>query len=185
MGLEEVKAEILSKAKKESEDILSAAREEARKSVETAKSKISERKIAEDEKTKSLLEHIEMKERAGASFEARKAMFNTKKEILSDVFDKVNESLSKLPEAKNKTLLKHLSKRTANEIEVKHVYSNKKDKKMVHAMFRNASWNEMPLIGGFIAENSDMTMRVDYSYETLLETLREKHVHEVSSILFK
>ena len=40
------------------------------------------------------------------------------------------------------------------------------------------------MIGGIIAENGEKTIRVNYSFETLLESVKEAELQNISKILF-
>ena len=40
------------------------------------------------------------------------------------------------------------------------------------------------IAGGLVAENKEKTVRVDYSFETLLDGIKENELQNISKILF-
>ena len=66
------------------------------------------------------------------------------------------------------------------DIEVAKVYCNKNDAKLVKGFKAEPS----DIIGGLIAENADGTVRVDYSFGTMLQNIKENELQKISRILF-
>ena len=40
------------------------------------------------------------------------------------------------------------------------------------------------MLGGLIAENKEKTIRVDYRFETMLESIKEKELQGINKLLF-
>ena len=40
------------------------------------------------------------------------------------------------------------------------------------------------MTGGLIAENKDGTVRVDYSFDTMLQTIKENELQSINKVLF-
>ncbi|MEK6876839.1 MAG: V-type ATP synthase subunit E family protein, partial [Nanoarchaeota archaeon] len=60
------------------------------------------------------------------------------------------------------------------------VYCNKNDAKLVKGFKAESS----DITGGLIAENADGTVRVDYSFDTMLQNVKENELQKISKILF-
>ena len=117
---------------------------------------------------------------AMADSEAKRAILDKKKEIIESVFESVKNALSKLDEKKREQHIANLLKKAKSEIEVSKVFCSSKDAKYVKGL----KCEDMDILGGLIAENKEETIRVDYSYETLLSHVKEHSIQEVSKILF-
>ena len=103
-----------------------------------------------------------------------------KKKAIETVFEKVRENLVSLKAPKRKEHIKRLVEKAKKEIDVKYVYCNKTDKKPMGAI----KTQEAEILGGIIAENKKKDVRVDYSYETLLEDIKEKYLQDLGNKLF-
>ena len=42
----------------------------------------------------------------------------------------------------------------------------------------------MDIVGGIIAENQDETVRVDYSFDSMLQNMEENELQSINKILF-
>ena len=76
--------------------------------------------------------------------------------------------------------LQKLIYKVTAEIEVGHIYCNKKDAKFLKAF----NVESVSVIGGIIAENREKTVRTDYSFETILQSIKENELQSVNKILF-
>lgn len=184
MGLEEVKQEILNHGEKQANSITKEGETEAQKIHAEALKKVEDYKVKSAEHTQNLVATMEKRELARASFDVRKKLLDKKKEIIDEVIDGVKEDIKKLPVAKQEQYIKNLIAKAKQEIDVKFVYANAKDKSKVNKV-KSVVFKPKPILGGIIAETSDTKISVDYSYEQLLETIREKHLQEIGSMLFR
>ena len=73
-----------------------------------------------------------------------------------------------------------LLEKAKNDIEVEKIYCNKKDLKLLKEFNAEA----MDMTGGLIAENKDGTVRVDYSFDTMLQTIKENELQSINKVLF-
>ena len=181
MGLDEVKNEILEKAKKEAKSIIDSAEKEASKITADAKSKAKDfLKFANDEIEKDL-QTAERKEIAKANFEVKKQMLDKKQELISKVYDDALEQIKKLDSKKNGQFFGRLLEKSSNQIEVSILYLNKNDKDLA----KDYSWFNANIIGGVVAENKEKTVKVDFSYDSILQSAKSKTMSDVVGILFE
>ncbi|MFC1754733.1 V-type ATP synthase subunit E family protein, partial [Thermoproteota archaeon] len=69
------------------------------------------------------------------------------------------------------------------EIEVEYVYANRNDQKIIDRI-PGVKFREGDFSGGIIAENKDGSIRVDYSFEELLDSIEKENMQEIAAKLF-
>ena len=180
MGLEAVKEEILGNAKEQANSLLAEGRKEANRLIKDAEKKIEEIKSKAEEATKKSCEIIKRQELASADLEIKKITLETKKQIIENLFAEVCRKLESLDDKKRDEYIKKLIERAKKDIEVSFVYCNKKDLKILKGINAEA----ISIIGGIIAENKDKTIRVDYSFESTLQSIKENELQNMNKITF-
>jgi len=180
MGLESVKDEIIANAKEQEGALLAEAEKEAQRIMKEAESKVAEFREKTGAETKKLAEMISRQETASAELESKKLILEAKKEAMESVFEDARKKIEKLSDKKREDYIGKLLEKAKNDIEVATVYCNKKDAKLV----RGFKAESTDIIGGIIAENVDRTIRVDYSFDALLQTIKENELQKISKILF-
>ncbi|MBI2129443.1 hypothetical protein HYU07_04340 [Candidatus Woesearchaeota archaeon] len=180
MGLEELKQEIISNADKSANAVVSEAKREAEKIAKQSEEKLEPYKRKLDEDRKTAIKVMEKTINAMADSEAKRAILDRKKEIMESVFESVKSNLSKLDSRKREQHIADLLKKAKSEIEASKVFCSSKDAKYVKGL----KCEDMDILGGLMAENNDGTIRVDYSYETLLSDVKEHSMQEAAKILF-
>lgn len=180
MGLEAVKEEIIRSAKENSSALIAEARREANRISKEADKKIGEMKGKSEEEARKSIELIKRQQLAAAELESKKMMLDAKKQAIDSAFKEAKARLENLDEKKRELSIKNMLERAGKEIEISHVYCNKKDAKFM----KGIKTENDTIIGGFIAENGEKTVRVDYSFETMLESIKEKELQNISKILF-
>lgn len=182
MGLEEVKKEVLVNAQSKAKALLDEARSEAKKAESEALEAVKKKEKLGEQETNSYINGVRKKELSSAQLEAKNAMLNTKKQLIDSVFEAVIGRLDKLESGKNRSMLEKLLRKAQDEINVASVYVNKKHIKLMEG--KVPSVQEAVILGGLIAENKDRTVRVDYSFDSLLNEVKEKSLGEIGGILF-
>ena len=179
-GIEVIREEIVKKSKEQYKTVIDGAKSEYRKIIKEAEKRIEEYKKKSDEETKQALLKIKKRELTTAELEAKKLELEAKKRQIEGVFDRVKRSILGLGDEQREAIIKKLLERASKEIDAKVFYCNKHDIKFV----RGFDAKPCDIIGGLIAENSDKTIRIDYSFDTLLESIKEDYLQEISNILF-
>ena len=180
MGLEAVKDEILANARKQEDALLAEAKKEADKIMKEAQNSIAEFKQKTEAETKRLAEMINRQETASAELESKKLILEAKKEAMESAFDEARKIVEKLSGKKREEYMNRLLEKAKNDIEVDKVYCNKNDARLVKGFKAESA----DIIGGIIAENKDGTVRVDYSFDALLQTIKENELQKISKLLF-
>jgi V/A-type H+/Na+-transporting ATPase subunit E len=180
MGLETVKGEVISNARNQEKALLAEASKEASEITKKAEGKLRQIKEQGDETTKMMIDTIKHQEMASAELENKKILLETKKQLIENVFLEVGKKLETLDSGKRQEYVKKLLENAKNDIEVANVYCNEKDVKFVGDLKSESA----DILGGVIAENDDGTVRVDYSFDTLLENIKENELQNINKVLF-
>ncbi len=180
MGLEAVKEEVIRQAKQQETSLLAEARKESNKIMAEAEKRIEEMKEKSDADSKRTAELLKRQAMASAELECRKLLLDAKKQVLENVLAEVKEKLENLEDKKREEIIKKLLEKTGKEIEIANVYCSKKDMRLVKGLNAEAA----NIIGGIIAENKDKTIRVNYSFETILDGIKEKELQNINKLLF-
>jgi len=180
MGLDQVKEEIISKAKQEADVLLKEGKDEAARIMKDAEEKAKQSKAKIELELEKLQESIKKKEIAASELEIKKMFLEEKKKAVENVFSEVRKKINDLSGNKREEHIKKLIEKAKKELDVKYIYCSKKDVNLIH----DFEAIEEDISGGVIAENENRDVRVDYSYETLLESIKEKYLQELGKLLF-
>ncbi|MAE42913.1 hypothetical protein CMO93_04020 [Candidatus Woesearchaeota archaeon] len=182
MGLEKIKEEILQKAEAAEKGILS----EAAAKIDGVKKDVTEKiKQLEQESLQSLhtqMKAIENREQSLQNIESQKMLFEAKKEIMDKVYHEAFNKIKKIAKNEREAIIKKLLEMARKEIDVDVVYANSIDQEFIDANLRVKPFDTD---GGIICETKDGSVRVDYTFASLFQDLREKTIKEVSKISFK
>lgn len=182
MGLENIVNEILEQARSEVAVISIEAEKESEKLINDAKIEAEKIKTSHQALTDAQIERMHKQELSSAHLEIKRATLNAKKDILNCTIESAKEIISSMSAEKNAKLLKVLLDKYGNE--GTRVYSNGRDAKLVQEMTELTFMGEIDCIGGLIIENDDGTVRLDYTFDTILENASEQSLKQVSEILF-
>jgi V/A-type H+-transporting ATPase subunit E len=180
MGLEIVKEEIINNARNQERALLADARKEASEITKKAEKKVAEMKEKNDAETKRKVEIIKRQELASAELENKKMLLEAKKQVIEKVLAEARKKIDKLGSKERQEYMDKLLEKAKKDIEVAVVYCNKNDIKLVKDIKSEAA----DIIGGLIAENEDKTIRVDYSFDTMIESIQENELQSINKILF-
>jgi len=180
MGLEALKEEIIKNAKEQEVALISEARREANRIQKEAEKKIEELKEKNEAETKRMIDVIKKQEIASVELENKKIILDAKKQIIDRVFDEAKNRLENLEDKKREIYIKKLFEKTENEIEIGYIYCNKNDAKFLKGL----NVETVNIIGGLVAENKERNVRVDYSFETILQDIKEKELQNINKMLF-
>lgn len=180
MGLEAVKEEITRNAKQQESAMIAEARKEANKIMKEAEAKVEELKAKTEAETKKATEAIKRQALVSAEMESKKMVLEAKKQIIENVFSEAKKKLEALDDKKREELIKKLLEKAKKELEIAYVYCNKRDIRFVKGLTVEVA----DIAGGLIGENKDKTIRLDYSFETLLDTINEKELQTINKLLF-
>jgi len=191
MGLEAVVEEIRDKGKSEAEKIRAESRQEVGHILAGANKRVAEIKLtAEDEVAKEAA-HLMSIEVSAANLLVKRELLNTRKALLSQVYQDTLSEISRLPESFHKEAIKNLLAKAKKEIPKGTVYCSARDlpaAKAVLAENRNFAGfslgDPIETEGGIIVESEEGGLQIDYSYRTFLDRVWESGLKDASDILF-
>lgn len=188
MGLQKVKQEIINESRKKAELIKKQAEDEATKISAEIEAKIKALAEKTENETKKLSEEIKKRELSAVKLEGKKFMLSIKKQVVDKAFEEAIKALKNQSGPDRQKILSKLVKKAAGQLEIARVYCQKAHIPDVEAVLKEegltAQVSEKDIVGGIIAENSSGTVSVDYSYESLIQSLRESLLSEVASLIF-
>jgi V/A-type H+-transporting ATPase subunit E len=188
MGLENVVSDILKSAKADVSAIVAERDSEVSSIIEEAKrtgERITGEKVAsaEEEATR-----IRKQEISGANLEVRRMMLNTRKEILDETQKQTAERIRELD---IESLLRSLIR--AHIGDATRVYSSRQDQPIVERLcdeLLEAKLTKLEYAGnidcisGIVLETEDETVRLDYTFDTIISEVSERSMKQISNILF-
>ena len=182
MGLEHVKQEIIDYADAEAKKIIADAKAEAKKELEHSQTLIDTFEKEVETTLKKEMTALEKKYYASMKMQAKKILFQQKKDILAEVFADARLSLQKISQEERSTMLRMLFDKANKQCTAARVYCAKQDVALVKKFSKHVLPQDM--IGGLIVESQDESVRIDYTFDSLLRALEEKKLQEVAAILF-
>jgi V/A-type H+/Na+-transporting ATPase subunit E len=182
LGFTQLKKELIDKSENEAEKIIEEAKAKVLASEREAQAEEKALQIKADEDIKNLQDMLEKREIASASLEAKKMGLMAKKELVEKAFEKAVKEIDKrLNEKERKALIEKLLKKAEAEIKIAKVYCNSKDSKFI----KGYPTTESKMLGGIIVEDKEGTVIVDYSFETMIEEIKESELTRITEIIFK
>lgn len=168
MGLEQVIDEVRTNADARAQAIVSEARAEAEQTVADAKAKVAEyeaKKLAQAEK-----DAVQLKAQAisHAEFEARKGRLEAESELRSTLRAQMLDAFAGLNKTTRNKHIKKLLKTAKEAIPEGRIWGNQTDEATLKKSDYEFS-GSVDIVGGIIVESKDGRVRLDLSYETLLD----------------
>lgn len=185
MGLEDVKRSIQEKTRSEVEAILHSGRTEAQRILSDAQAQVQAKRDEHQRQTNRMIDALQRKEQAQVQFTKKSILLEEKRKAVDAVFAQLQTLIAQLSPTQRAELLRTLSKKASQAIVVAQYTCNTKDAAVLAKEFSGAKAviNDQ-LLGGFRAEDASGTVTVDYSFETLIEALRDKHIASLTETLF-
>ena len=183
MGLENVVNDILEQAKSEVATIEAEAQDEADNIINEAKAKAKTIITESQAKIEADIRRKIKQEKSSAQLEVKRTALNAKKDVLDSVYESAREAISSLSSEKNVKLLKAILDNYGSD--GTRVYSNGRDARLVQEMTDLTFMGEIDCIGGLVIENDDGSVRLDNTFDNILDDVSEQTLKPVSDILFE
>ncbi|MDD2439166.1 MAG: V-type ATP synthase subunit E [Methanosarcinaceae archaeon] len=182
MGLEIVVKDIQDGAQAEISRINADAEAKASEYINEARD--SQKKMLGDSlaKVEEDLQKMNQQVISSANLEVKRIALNKRKELLDTVYNQTVEKIKALPASENEKLLKYLIDKY--ESEGNKIYSSKDSEKLVKKLSSLTYAGNIKSIGGIVLENEDGTIRLDYTYDLILENVYERSLKQISDILY-
>jgi len=182
MGLEVVVKAVLAKGEEEANHIKQEGIDEANATKTEAETTARNILVQKREHTAEHIEHEKRMEISSTNLEVKRGILNVQKEILDETYENAKRALLALPESEREALIKGLLK---SQTEFQRVYSNKQDEPIVRRITQLEYGGNINCVGGVILENTDGTVTRDLTFDSILESVRENSLKQVSEILIE
>lgn len=182
MALENVIDEIISQAEKQKRAIIEQGKQESWKILDEATQKTKQRGKLFAEETTKLLGETERMELSSTNIRFHKMLLEAKRSILDELHNQLVERFSNMSASERKALLHKLIEKARKELpDAKYFYCNARDRELVKGLqFKDL----IDCLGGVIVENSDGTIRINYTFDVLLQSVKELHLNEIAKKIF-
>ncbi len=171
MGLEHIIDEVRQDGDRRAEAILAKAREEAAAILAEAQSRVDEYRVRRETMASREIEQLKVQVASSAEFEARKVVLNREARLRKQLRQTLLDGFASLPANVRKKHMQALAKRASAVVESGRMWASKQDAELVGTLAGYESAGTMDIRGGLVVESKDGTVRLDLSYETLLDDL--------------
>ncbi len=180
MGIEKVKERVLEEARQKAKERIESANAEANEILKASLNQLKEKESELRAQLQAEVASINRREAAKAKLESKKLELTLRKDFVESIFSQAKEMLSGIPETERASHIKRLLKKANSEMKAEIIYCNKKDSKHIIGY----KIKDAEITGGIIAESADGSLRADYSYEALLDQLKDSLLPELDKLLF-
>ena len=181
MGLEKIKEEILQKAAAAEKEILAEATTKINSLKKETTDKIKQIEQEASQRLNANMKALENREHSLQNMESQRMLFEAKKEVMDDVYHKAFDKIKKMTKNEREQIIKKLLELARKEIDVDVVHANNIDEEF---MDKELVVRPLETEGGIICETKDGTVRVDYTFDSIFQDVKEKTIKETSKILF-
>jgi len=128
------------------------------------------------------LKNLHQQVLSSANLDVKRIRLNKRKELLDQVYNKTLESIKSMPASKAEKLLSDLIGK--HEAEGVKIYSNKNSEAVVKKSSSLSYAGDIDCFGGIVLENDDRTVRLDFTYDSILKNAYERSLKQMSDILY-
>lgn len=189
MGLETVVDDIKDEAHARAEEIIEEAEQEADEIREEARQEAERIREEAREEAEKNAEELHEQEVSSAKLEARKMRSRERRDLLAELRADTRDALADLEEGREE-LTRKLLEDAIDELGYDSgvVYAPEHDEELVEGILDDYDGfeygGETDVIGGVVVEASDGDVRVNNSFDSMLETVWNDSLKEVSEHLF-
>ncbi|NLK25443.1 MAG: hypothetical protein GX307_02575 [Euryarchaeota archaeon] len=185
MALDKVANEILESANQEGNLRIQEAEKERARILKEADLKIEKMQKAEEKELQDALLRMRRQEQSSAELEAKKIVLNKRKDILNQTFEETLNELAAMAPAEKSALYKKLLAEGKKTIPMPSVFCPIGEADLLAGLSGCESLTEIDMESGLILESNDKTIRLDLRFRTLLESIWEKELKDISAVLFE
>ncbi len=182
MGLEQVIDSIIAEGKRSAQQLRKEGESTGSKLVAEANLRAAALKEKRRTTAKEEGELVRLRELANAELEVSRRRLHMEREVLEGLLERTKARIAVLPEKQDQELLRSLIK--ANEKGGATIYANARNRLFVQSITSLKYGGDIPCMGGIIVESADRTVRLDLTYDTLLEELIDTRLAKLSQQLF-
>jgi len=182
MGLEEVTEEILAAGRAAADSAVKEAESERARLLAEAQERaraITQEKLGQAEKR---ARQLRVQELAAAELEGKRARLVMEREMLEAAAEQARAMMASLPREQDERLLSDILRK--HPAPGYRVFSAKRNETFLRALPSVEYGGNLNCLGGILYESSDGSVRMDFTYDTMLKDLVERNMKEIARLLF-
>lgn len=184
MALDNVMKEIVASADAKVAEIKSQETVEVKDIAAATAATIADMKVKEDKKLKEAVELLKRQELSSAELESKKIVLSKKKDILAKAFDAALEELESAPSDAKLKQYKAMVKAAKTVIDSPKALMSPNDSFTAKQLGVSSVREDPRIRSGLIIQSDDETLEIDMQYSTLLQTIWDREIKNLSDILF-
>ncbi|MEM0449769.1 MAG: V-type ATP synthase subunit E family protein [Methanomassiliicoccales archaeon] len=184
MALERVVEKILENARKDADQLIAAGEKERGVILAQANEAITRRRAESEKSIEESVKRLRQQELSSAELEAKRVVLNTKKEVLDRTFEETMKELARLSQSEKARIYSKILENGIKVVSKPTVYCPRGESPLVSSLPGVGSVIEMDMGPGLVLESRDGLVRLDFQFDTILESIWEKELKNVSGILF-
>lgn len=189
MSLETVVTDIREEAEREAEEIIEAAEADAAEIIEDAERRAEALLEEAEAAVESEIDAEREQTLSNAKLEAKQEKLEARREVLDRVREQLEAAIENLPEEKRATLTGELLEAGAVEFEAADVYGRPEDESLLVDLLEDYDGltyaGEQECLGGVVLKGRDGRLRVDNTFDSILETVWEEELKSFSDVVFE
>jgi len=170
MSLEAVVTEVRRDGESRAQQVLQRAREEANAILADARSRAQAIEQARLTEAARDAQQLQQQAQSRAESDSRKAVLGAEAALRQDLRQRLLKALADLPARSREAHLKRLLARAQEAIPAGRVWGSAKDAAFLGKAQPYTYAGDLDAVGGIVVESPDGSVRVDLTYETLLES---------------
>jgi V/A-type H+-transporting ATPase subunit E len=182
MALDKVVGDILDSAKADADKSIKSAEEEKSSILKAADESIAVKGKERDKELQDALRRLRQQEISSAELEAKRIVLNAKKEMLDKSFQATLKELKALDKDTKSELYGKIIADSKKVISNPKVYCPRGEKPLLAGKADNVIETDMDV--GLVLESASGDIRLDYRFRSLLESVWEKELKNISAVLF-
>jgi V/A-type H+-transporting ATPase subunit E len=185
MALDKVANDILDNARKEADQRVQEAEKERAKILQESDQRIDKMRKVEEKELQDGLMRMRRQELSSAELEAKKTVLNKRKDVLNRAFEEMLKELSAMDHKEKSALYKKIVADGKKVIHKPKVFIPKGEADLLAGLRGCESLTETEMGSGLILENDDGSVRLDYRFKTILESIWDRELKSISNTLFE
>lgn len=192
MSLDTVVEDIRDEARRRAEEIRAAAEERSDEIVEAAEAEAEEIRAEVEAETEDLIAQEREQQLSSAKLEAKQERLAARRDVLEEVREAAAESVASLSGDEREALTRELLEAAAEEFESGEeirVYGRADDEDLISELLDEFDGyeyaGEYDCLGGVVVESEASRVRVNNTFDSILETVWEDRLQDISSRLFE
>jgi len=184
MALDKVIKDILDHARMEADKLAEEAEKEKTAILRAAEDEISKKRRLKEREAQETLRRLTRQEISSAELEAKRIVLNAKKEVLDRVFSETLREIESVDSQRKAEAYCRIFRKAKNLIQQPKVICPRGESNLLSSCADVGQVTESDMEPGLILESEDGTIRLDYRFRAILESIWEKELRKVSNMLF-